>query len=45
MIELPQNTTVFEKTKFSMITPEVENHIKQKHPEVTDVVLFGIEVV
>ncbi|XP_057297600.1 isochorismatase domain-containing protein 2-like [Hydractinia symbiolongicarpus] len=37
------NATVFEKTLFSMATPEVINHLKDKRPDLKSVVLFGLE--
>eukprot|EP00906_Rhabdomonas_costata_P009453 RCo013374 len=41
-LPLPEGTKVFEKTKFSMWTPEVEAEVR-KMTEVTDIVVFGIE--
>ena len=35
---------VFPKTQFSMLVPEVEEHIKSFQPGLKSVVLFGIEV-
>jgi hypothetical protein len=34
----------FEKLKFSMMTPEVTAHLREKCPDVKSVALFGIEV-
>lgn len=38
-VELPQGSPVFEKTQFSMLIPEVEEHLSGR----TAVVLYGIE--
>lgn len=39
---LPNNTATFSKTAFTMLIPEVQNHLA-KHPKVKQVILCGIE--
>lgn len=43
-IKLEDAALVYEKTKFSMYTPELQERLKKDVPELGSVVLFGIEV-
>ena len=43
-IKIDDAALVFEKTKFSMYTPELEERLKKDIPNLGSVVLFGIEV-
>jgi len=38
-----EHAKVFPKTLFSMLTPEVKDHLKETQPNLKSVVLFGIE--
>ncbi|CAH0761638.1 unnamed protein product [Diatraea saccharalis] len=42
-IKLEDATMVYEKTKFSMYTPELQERLKKDVPDLASVVLFGIE--
>lgn len=42
-IKLDDAALVFEKTRFSMYTPELQERLKKDIPELGSVVLFGIE--
>ncbi|CAH2229320.1 jg17069 [Pararge aegeria aegeria] len=42
-IKLDNATFVYEKTKFSMFTPELQERLKKDVPNLSSVVLFGIE--
>lgn len=43
-INIEDAKLVFEKTKFSMMTPELEEQLKKDLPDLNSIVLFGIEV-
>ena len=43
-IKLDNAKLVYEKTKFSMVTPELQCKLKDDVPELQSVVIFGIEV-
>ncbi|CAH0698021.1 unnamed protein product [Spodoptera exigua] len=42
-INISEAALVYSKTKFSMYTPELEEKLKQDVPDLSSVVLFGIE--
>ncbi|XP_049882901.1 isochorismatase domain-containing protein 1-like isoform X1 [Pectinophora gossypiella] len=42
-INVANAAMVYEKTKFSMFTPELQDRMKKDIPELSSVVLFGIE--
>lgn len=44
-INIEDAALVYEKTKFSMLTPELHQKMKADVPELSSVVLFGIEVI
>lgn len=43
-IKLEDAAMVYEKTRFSMYTPELQERLKKDVPELKSIVLFGIEV-
>lgn len=43
-INISEAALVYEKTKFSMYTPELQEKLKKDIPNLSSVVLFGIEV-
>ncbi|CAF4864173.1 unnamed protein product [Pieris macdunnoughi] len=42
-INIGEAAMVYEKTKFSMVTPELEGRLKKDVPGLSSIVLFGIE--
>lgn len=38
------DSDLFEKTKFSMWTPQVQNLMETKHKNIKSIIIFGLEV-